>query len=63
MNAMKKTTRKIGILTVGFALFLGGVAALSLERGTVRTVVLTAVFAGLLTIAGVLTAHRVGGKK
>ena len=55
---MRKTTEKITILGVSFALFLGGVAALSMARGTARTAVLAVVFAGLLTIAGVQTARR-----
>ena len=61
---MKKTTGKIAVMGVSFALFLGGVAALQLmERGTARTVVLAVVFAGLLTIAGVQTARRLKKKK
>ena len=57
---MRKTTEKITILGVSFALFLGGVAALSMARGTA---VLAVVFAGLLTIAGVQTARRLKKKK
>ncbi len=60
---MKKTTGKIVVMGVSFALFLGGVAALQLERGTVRTVILTVVFAGLLTIAGLQTARHLKKKK
>lgn len=48
---------------VSFALFLGGVAALQMERGTARTVILALVFAGLLTIAGVQTARRLKNRK
>ena len=48
---------------VSFALFLGGAAALQLERGTARTVILTVVFAGLLTIAGLQTARHLKKKK
>ena len=59
---MRKTTEKITILGVSFALFLGGVAALSMARGTARTAVLAVVFAGLLTIAGVQTARRLKKK-
>ena len=46
-----------------FALFLGGVAALSMDRGTARTVIIAVVFVGLLTIAGVQTARRMKRKK
>ena len=46
-----------------FALFLCGVGALQLERGTVRTVVLALVFAGLLTIAGVQPFRRMKNKE
>ena len=60
---MRKTTEKITILGVSFALFLGGVAALAMARGTARTAVLAVVFAGLLTIAGVQTARRLKKKK
>lgn len=60
---MRKTTEKITILGVSFALFLGGVAALSMAHGTARTAVLAVVFAGLLTIAGVQTARRLKKKK
>lgn len=60
---MKKSTGKIMVMGVSFALFLGGVAALQMERGTARTVILALVFAGLLTIAGVQTAFRLKKKK
>lgn len=60
---MKRTTKKLTVLGVSFVLFLGGVATLQLERGTMRTVLLAAVFAGLLTIAGVLTVRRMRGEK
>ena len=60
---MRKTTEKITILGVSFALFLGGVAALSMARGTACTADLAVVFAGLLTIAGVQTARRLKKKK
>lgn len=45
---MKKTTGKIVVMGASFALFLCGVGALQLERGTARTVILALVFAGLL---------------
>lgn len=51
------------VMGVSFALFLGGVAALQMERGTARTVIFALVFAGLLTIAGVQTAFRLKKKK
>lgn len=60
---MKRTTKKLAVLGVSFVLFLGGVATLQLERGTTRTVLLAAVFAGLLLIAGALTAQRMRGDK
>ncbi|WP_462353003.1 hypothetical protein [Alistipes timonensis] len=54
----RDTTKKLWILGVSFALFLGGAGALQLEPGTVRTVILALVFAGLLTIAGVQTLRH-----
>ena len=60
---MKKSTGTIVVMGVSFALFLGGVAALQMERGTARTVILALVFAGLLTIAGVQTACRLKNRK
>ena len=55
---MKKTTGKIVVMGASFALFLCGVGALQLERGTVRTVILALVLAGLVSIAGVQTFRR-----
>ena len=60
---MKKTTGKIVVMGVSFALFLGGAAARQLEGGTARTVILTVVFAGLLTIAGLQTTRHLKKKK
>ena len=61
---MKKTTGKLVVMGVSFALFLGGAAALQMERrGTTRTVILALVFAGLLTIAGLQTARHLKKKK
>lgn len=60
---MKKTTGKLVVMGVSFALFLGGAAALQMERGTTRTGILALVFAGLLTIAGVQTLRHLKGKK
>lgn len=59
---MKKTTGKIVVMGASFVLFLGGVAALQLEQGTARTVILTVVFAGLLIIAGAQTLRHLKGK-
>ena len=59
----RDTTKKLWVLGVSFALFLGGAGALQLERGTVRIVILTVVFAGLLTIAGLQTARHLKKKK
>ena len=60
---MKKTTGKIVVMGASFALSLCGVGARQLDRGTVRTVVLALVFAGLLTIAGVQTFRRMKNKE
>ena len=60
---MKTATGKIVVMGGSFALFLGGVAALSMDRGTARTVIIAVVFVGLLTIAGVQTARRMKRKK
>lgn len=48
---MTKTKEKIVVLGVSFALFLGGVAAIWMERGVLRTSILAVVFAGLAAIA------------
>lgn len=48
---MTKTKEKIVVLGVSFALFLGGVWAIWMERGALRTAILAAAFAGLLAIA------------
>lgn len=59
----RDTAKKLWVLGVSFALFLGGVAALQLDRGTTRTAILTVVFAGLLIIAGAQTARHLKKKK
>jgi len=46
-----KTRDKIIVLAVSFGLFLGGVAALGMERGGPRTILLGACMAGLLGMA------------
>lgn len=48
---MGKTTGKIAVLAASFALFAGGVFALSMERGDLRTLTLWGCIAGLLIIA------------
>ena len=60
---MNTPTGKIVVMGASFALFLCGVGALQLERGTARTVILALVFAGLLTIAGVQTFRRMKNKE
>ena len=60
---MKKTTGKIGVMGDIVAVFLCVVGGLERVRGTVRTVVLALVFAGLLTIAGVQTFRRMKNKE
>lgn len=58
----RDVTKKLWVQGVSFVLFLGGVGALQLERGTVRTVILALVFAGLLTIAGAQTVRHLKKK-
>ncbi|WP_290540190.1 hypothetical protein [Alistipes sp.] len=60
---MKTTNGKIAVMGASFALFLCGVGALQLERGTVRSTILGVVFAGLLAIAGVQTSRRLKKRK
>lgn len=49
---MRTETRdKIIVLAVSFGLFLGGVAALGMERGGPRTALLAACMAGLFGMA------------
>lgn len=58
---MKRNTnqgQKIAVLGTSFALFLLGVAALSLERGAARTAMLAAALAGLLAVALVQTLRK-----
>ena len=51
-DAMKQSAKeKIVVLAVSFALFVGGVLALSMDRGAGRTVVLTCVVLALLAVA------------
>lgn len=63
MTMDRKTKGKLAILGSSFALFLAGVAALSMERGVARTVVLAAVFAGLAGMAAWVTARRMKERK
>ncbi len=46
-----ETRDKIVVLAGSFGLFLGGVAALGMERGRTRTILLAACMAGLLGMA------------
>lgn len=57
------TNEKLWVLGVSFALFLGGVAALSMERGPARTGILAVVFTGLLAIALRQTLKRMKKKR
>lgn len=45
------TKEKVVVLAVSFALFVGGVSALSMDRGSGRTAILTVAILGLLSIA------------
>ena len=54
---------KIVVLAVSFALFVGGVLALSMDRGAERTVVLTCVVLALLAVAVWQTVLKNGKKK
>ena len=59
---MRKTTEKIAVMAVSFGLFLGGVAALSMERGGGRTLMLTGIVSALVVIAIVQTLRRMKHK-
>lgn len=51
-DAMKQSAKeKIVVLAVSFALFVGGVLALSMDRGEGRTIILTCVVLALLAVA------------
>ena len=54
---------KIVVLAVSFALFVGGVLALSMDRGEGRTVVLALVVLSLLAVAVRQTVLENGKKK
>ena len=54
---------KIVVLAVSFALFVGGVLALSMDRGAGRTVVLACVVLALLAVAVRHTVLKNGKKK
>lgn len=47
----RKEREKLLVLATSFALFVGGVAALSMEHGTGRTLLLGGVLAALAAIA------------
>lgn len=53
-----KNRPKIAVLGASFALFLMGVAALSLERGTLRTALLAVALTALAGIAVAQTVRR-----
>lgn len=57
-----KKGEKIAVLGTSFALFLAGVAALSLERGGVRSGLLALSLTGLVAIAAVQTGRRLKKK-
>lgn len=46
-----KTGERAVVLAVSFALFMAGVAALSMDRGTCRTLLLRGALAGLAVVA------------
>lgn len=51
-DAMKQSAKeKIVVLAVSFALFVGGVLALSMDRGEGRTIILAFVVLALLAVA------------
>ena len=54
---------KIVIFAVSFALFMGGVFALSMDRGDGRTITLSLIVIGLLAIAVRQTVIRLKKKK
>lgn len=58
---MKK--EKIVILAVSFALFMGGVFALWMDRSDARTITLALIVAGMLAIAVRQTIMRLKKKK
>lgn len=58
-----KKREKIVVLGTSFALFLGGAAALSLERGGTRTCLLALSLTGLLAIAAVQTVRNLRKKR
>lgn len=62
MTMDAKTREKIAVLGVSFALFLGGVGTLSLERGAVRTTLLAVCMAGLLGIAVLQSVRNIRKK-
>lgn len=62
MTRRRKTGGRIAVLGTAFALFLVGVAALSLDRGGLRSGLLAVSLAGLVGVA-VLQTVRNGRKK
>ena len=63
-DAMKQSAKeKIVVLAVSFALFVGGVLALSMDRGEGRTIILAFVVLALLAVAVRQTILKNGKKK
>lgn len=54
---------KIVVLLVSFVLFMGGVLALSMDRGDGRTIVIVSVVLALLAIAARQTIRNLKKKK
>lgn len=63
-DAMKQSAKeKIVVLAVSFALFVGGVLALSMDRGEGRTIILAFVVLALLAVAVRQTILKNGKKE
>ncbi|WP_295937725.1 hypothetical protein [uncultured Alistipes sp.] len=54
---------KIVVMAISFALFIGGVLALSMDRGDGRTIVLACIVLALLCIAARQTVLRLKKKR
>lgn len=57
------TTEKIVTLVLSFVIFIGGVLALSMDRGNGRTITLAMLLAALLGIGAKVTFARLKKKK
>ena len=63
MAMKRKVKEKAGVLAMSFVLFMGGVSALSMDRGNGRTIVLIFVVLALLAIAARQTIRSLKKKK